>query len=202
MKECFARSASIRSIRSCAHARGVLDQLFVVDHFERGEAAGHGEVVAAEGGRVDDATVHPAEGLLINVAPRDNRAARDVAAAQSLRQGDDVRLQVPMLEAKHLAGAPEAGLDFVADEKRAVFSAKLLGPIKEIALRDIDAFALDRLDDEGGDVAFRQLAFERRRDHRARCGRRILHQRAEAFGETFAAHQGKRAEAEAMKRSA
>ena len=31
-----------------------------------------------------------------------------------------------MLEPEHLAGAAEAGLDFVADEKRAVFAAKLL----------------------------------------------------------------------------
>ena len=67
-----------------------------------------------------------------------------------------------MLEAKHLPGASEAGLDFVADQKRAVFSAKLLRPIKEVAPRKIDSFALDRLDDEGSDVAFEELAFQRR----------------------------------------
>ena len=121
-----------------AHARGVFDQLFVVDDFERGEAAGHREVVAAEGGRVHHTTIHPAEGLLINVAPRNNRAARDIAAAQGLGERDDVGLEVPMFEAKHLAGAAEAGLDFVADQKRAVFSAKLLRTLKEIGPRIID----------------------------------------------------------------
>ena len=114
MNECFARSASIRSIRSAPIPRGVLDQLFVIDHFERGQAAGHREIVAAERGRMHDTTVHPAEGLLVNVAPGHNRAARHVAAAQGLRERDDVRLEVPMLEPKHLAGSSETGLDFVA----------------------------------------------------------------------------------------
>ncbi len=155
------------------HARGVLDQLLVVEHFERGEAAGHGEIVAAESGGMDHATIHPAEGLLVNLASRHDRAAGDIAAAQGLGQGNDVRLEIPMLEAKHLAGASEAGLDFVANQKGAVFSAKLLGAVKEIAARIIHALALYRLDDEGGDIAFRQFALKGRRDHRARCGHRI-----------------------------
>ena len=185
-----------------AHARGVLDQLLVVEHFERGEAAGHGEIVAAEGGGVHHAAIHPAKGLLVDIAPRHDRAAGDIAAAQGLGQGNDVRLEVPMLKAKHFAGAPEAGLDFVADKKRAVFAAKLLGAVKEIAARIIHAFALHRLDDEGGDIAFRQFALKGREIIERDAAIESLHKRTEAFGETFAAHERKRAEAEPVKGAA
>ena len=38
---------------------GPFDQVFLFQHLERGEAAGHGEVVPAEGGGVDDAAIQP-----------------------------------------------------------------------------------------------------------------------------------------------
>ena len=31
-----------------AHFRGALDQIFLIDHFERGETAGHREIIPAE----------------------------------------------------------------------------------------------------------------------------------------------------------
>ena len=66
-----------------------------------------------------------------------------------------------MLEAEHLAGPAEAGLDFVGDEKRAVFPAKLLGPIIKVGLRRFAALALHRLDHERRHIALGQLVFER-----------------------------------------
>ena len=98
-----------------------------LEHLERREAAGHREIVAAEGGGMHHAAVQPAEGLLVDVAPRHDRAARHVAAAQAtsravMMSGSRSQCSKP----HHLAGAAEAGLDFVADEERAVFAAELL----------------------------------------------------------------------------
>ena len=107
-----------------------------------------------------------------------------------------------MLEAKHFAGAPETGLDFVADQEGAKFSAKLLGSIKKVAPRKVDPLTLDRLDDEGRDVAFKEFTFECCQVIERDAPVESLHQGPEAFGKTFAAHQGKRAEAKAVKRSA
>ena len=104
-----------------------------------------------------------------------------------------------MLEPEHFSGAAEPGLDFVAKKKRPVLPAKLLGAHEEIGLRRLAAFPLDRLDHKCGHVAFGQFTFERRdiiqRDSRFES----FHERAEAFRETFAAHQGERTEAEPVK---
>src|SRR6266496_1914237 len=81
------------------------------------------------------ATIHAAESLLINLAPRHNRAARNIAAAQRLGQGDNVRLEVPMLKAKHFPGAAKSGLHFIGDVQRPVFAAKFLRANEEIGLR-------------------------------------------------------------------
>src|SRR6266404_3470613 len=94
------------------------------------------------------ATIHAAESLLVNFAPRYNRAARDVATAQRLGQRNNVWLKVPMLEAKHLPGATKSGLHFIGNQQRPVFAAKLLRAIEEIGLGRFTAFALDSLDDE------------------------------------------------------
>ena len=69
----------------------------------------------------------PAERFLVDGAAGDDRRAGHVAAAQRLRHGDDVRLEVPMLEAPPACRAAEAGLHFIADEQRAVSAAETLG---------------------------------------------------------------------------
>src|SRR5437667_12534172 len=107
------------------------------------------------------ASVHSTKGLLVNVATGDNRAARDVTAAQSFGQSDNVRLKVPMLESKHLAGSPQTALHFVANEKCTVFSAQGLSAREEICGGRFATFALHRFDDKGGEIAFRQFALER-----------------------------------------
>jgi len=138
-----------------AHSRGILDQLLVIEHFEGRESASHREIVPAEGCRVNDTTIHPAESPLVDFAASDDRATRHVAATQTLRESNDVGLEIPVLKPEHFSGATEPGLDFVAEQQRSVFPAKLLRPFEEIGRRRFAAFALDRLDDEGCDITFR-----------------------------------------------
>src|SRR5436305_3390321 len=57
------------------HPRGILNEFFIVDHIEGGEATGHRQIIAAEGGRMHHAPVHSAKGLLINLTPSHDRAA-------------------------------------------------------------------------------------------------------------------------------
>src|SRR5438093_9962386 len=95
-----------------------------------------------------DAAVHSAECFLIDIAPRHNRSARDVTAAQGLCERDDVWLQIPVLEAKHFASAAKSGLHFIGDQQCPVFTAKLLRADKEIGVGRFAAFPLDRLNDK------------------------------------------------------
>ena len=136
-----------------AHFRRALDQILLIDHFERGESAGHRQIVAAERGRVNDAAVHPRKSFLVDFAPADDRARRHVTAAQRFRQRDDVRLQIPVLEPEHLAGPTETGLHFIRNQQRPIFAAKLLRAREEIALGCLATFTLDRLDHEPSHVA-------------------------------------------------
>src|ERR1043166_5283714 len=105
-----------------------------------------------------NAAVHSRKSFLVNVAPGDDRAARDVTAAQCFCERDDVRFQVPMLKAEHFSGAAKSGLNFIGNEKRSVFAAKLLRARKEIRFGSLAAFTLNSLDHERGDVARSQLS--------------------------------------------
>src|SRR3954469_8665914 len=145
------------------------------------------------------ASVHPAKSFLVDIAAGDNRAARHVAAAQTLRERDDIRLEVPMLESKHFSGPPEAGLDFITNEEGPVFAAEGLGPLEKIAFRRLATFALDRFDHERRDVAFRKLTLEPFNIVERDTGLESLHERPEPFGKTIAAHERQRAEAEPVK---
>src|SRR5215468_3198453 len=135
------------------------------------------------------APVHSTKRLLVNVTPGNNRAAGDVATAQRFCERDDVGLKVPMLESKHLAGSSQTALNFVANEKCAIFPAKSLRAREEIRRRGFATFALYRFDDKGGDIAFCQFALERRDVIQRNTRVPFVHERAEALGETFATHQ-------------
>ena len=135
MMSYFFCSASQPLFEISAHARGVVDEAFVLHHRQRGEAAGAGEIVAAEGGRVDDAAVHARKGLLVNRAARDDGRRGHVTAAERLGQREDVGLEAPVLEGEPFAGAAEAGLHLVADEERAVLAAERLRAVVVIVLR-------------------------------------------------------------------
>jgi len=143
-----------------AHAGGVLDQGLVIDDLEGREPGGHGEIVAAEGGGMDDTAIQLAEGFLVNVPAGGDGADGDVPAAEGLGEGDDVGLEVPMLEAEPFAGPAEPALDLVGNEEGAMLAAEGLDLDEEIAGGIFDAFALDGLEDDGGDVAAGEEGFD------------------------------------------
>src|SRR6202011_2588869 len=107
-----------------------------------------------------DAAIHPAESFLINLAPRYDRAARHISAAQCFRERDDVRFEIPMLETKHFTGATQPGLHFIGNQERPVWAAKLLGPLEKIAFGRLTTLALHRLDHECGHITRAQLAIQ------------------------------------------
>src|SRR5206468_10203117 len=101
----------------------------------------------------------------------------------------DVRLQVPMLKSKHFSRATESGLDFIRDQQRPIFPAKFLRANKEIGLGSLTAFPLDGLNHQCRHIARTQLAIQRLDIIEWHTRIKSLHQRAEAFSETFASHQ-------------
>ena len=66
-----------------------------------------------------------------------------------------------MLVAEEPPGPAQPCLHLVADEQRAVIVHELAGSAQEPVRRDIDAFALNRFDDERCYVALPELGFER-----------------------------------------
>ena len=63
-----------------------------------------------------------------------------------------------VLVAEELARPPQPGLDLVHDEERLVPPAQLLDGRPVVVGGEVDALALDGLDDEGGHVAARAAA--------------------------------------------
>ncbi len=66
-----------------------------------------------------------------------------------------------MLAGEEAAGAPETGMHLVDAEQRPVAAAQLLRALEIAGLRQVDAFAEDRLDDEDRDVLTCELRLER-----------------------------------------
>ena len=146
-----------------------------------------------------DRAIHLVEDLVEDTLARQQRADRHVAAGQRLRQQHHVGLDVPVLDREEFSGAADAGLDFVGDEYRAVFLAQRGGARQEFVRGQIDALALDRLDDEGRDLARRQRLLERGEivEGNLRASRQ---QRLEAGAEIRIVHQRQRAIGQAVKR--
>ena len=65
-----------------------------------------------------------------------------------------------MLGGEEAAGASEAGLNVVGDQKRARRTAKLLRLLGVAVWRHVHALALNRLDEEAGHFATVELAFQ------------------------------------------
>ena len=106
--------------------------------------------------------VHAVEQLVEDPLAHQHRADRHMPARKRLREQHHVGLDVPMLDREEAAGAPEAGLDLVGDEQRAVAAADLGGRLQIAVGRQVDALALDRLDDEGRASRGGQRALQRR----------------------------------------
>src|SRR5262245_19515394 len=68
-----------------------------------------------------------------------------------------------MLNRQKAAGAAESGLDLVDDEQRAVLAAELCRAAQIAVVGNVDALALDWLDDEGREPARREHALQRRK---------------------------------------
>ena len=126
---------------------GAVDQLLLLEHVEHGHrrcnrqrVAGIGAAEAARIGGVHD----------LRLA---DHARQREAAGEALRHGDEVRLHVVMFHREHLAGAAVAGLHFVGDQHDAVLVADLAQRAHQLRRRLVEAaFALHRLDDDGGDA--------------------------------------------------
>ena len=140
---------------------GVLDQFFGLHHFERCDAGRHRQIVLRKGRAVHDRAIHLIEDLVEDALARQHRADRHMAARQRLRQQHHVGFDVPVLDREEFSGAADAGLDFVRDEQRAVFAAQRGCARQKFVVGHVDALALDRLDDEGGDLARRQRLLQR-----------------------------------------
>ena len=108
--------------------------------------------VAAEGGAVGACT-HPGRDLFVHQHGTDGQAA-----AQTLGQGDDIRLEVVVLTAQEGAGAAHAGLHFVHDEDQVPVIAELADGLHVFRLQRHDAaFALHQLQHHGAGVAVHQF---------------------------------------------
>ena len=134
--------------------------MFIFDHVKAGQAAGHRQVVATEGGGVSDATVEAREDALINRAAHDDGGAGDVTAGEGFGEGDDIRVKIPVLESEPFSGAAESGLNFVGDEKSPVLSAEFLSGREVVVGRIFDALALNGFKNKGGDIAGAKFGFE------------------------------------------
>ena len=167
----------------------------VVELAQRREAGGHRQVVRRERRAVADRVLERVEDAVVHVPRHQQRADGDVAARERLRDGDEVRLEPPVLEGEQLPRAAEAGLHLVDGEERPVAAAELLRAFEIAGRRQVDALALDRLDEEERDVLAAQLALERI-EVAERNLREPRQQRAEALDEVRIAVRRERAQRE------
>jgi len=136
-----------------ADEAGVFDEFFF-EQVQSGERGGDGDGVAAEGGGVG-------AGRPIHDVRTGDHGRKGHAAGDAFGERDNVGDNAEVLGGEHAAGAAHAGLDFVVDEQDAV----LVGDAAELLVEapvghQVAAFALDGLDDDGGDFFGRQDGFE------------------------------------------
>ena len=139
--------------------------------------------------RVEDAFV---DGLR-----HQQRADGDVAAGERLRDGDEIRLEPPVLEREQLSGPPEARLHLVDREERLIPAAQLLRSFQVAGRRQVDAVALYRLEQEQSHVLAAQLALERVEIAEGNVGE-PGQKWTEALDEMRAAVRGERAECQSV----
>ncbi len=131
-----------------------LHQPFLFNHFQRRQGRGGGDGVAAIGAAVG--TRSPGHQLLAG-----NDAADRQAAADALGEADNVGLDVLVLHRPPVAGAARAALDFVDHEQDAVAVAHFAQAGEEAGRgHDVAALALDRFDEDTGNIGRRQHGAE------------------------------------------
>src|SRR6266545_4935426 len=113
---------------------------------DRGGAGRAGERIAAE------RRVVAAFERALDLPRRQGRADRH-APREGLRQREEVGLDAPPFDGEESARAAHARLDLVEDQERTRAVADLAGGRQVFRRRDMDAaFALDRLEEDGGGV--------------------------------------------------
>ncbi len=84
-----------------------------------------------------------------------------MTARQRLGEQDHIGFDVPVFDREEPPGASHSRLYFVGDHQRAVFTAERCCTREKLIGGHIDAFALDRLDNKGGNLARRKCLFQR-----------------------------------------
>ena len=163
---------------------GLLRQVLLEQHVDRGDRRRAADRVAAERRRVRNGFSMYFSHVLRRP---DARADRHDAAAETLAERHQVRHDAVVLAAEHLAAAPHPALDLVEDEHRAVLVADLARRREVTRRRDVDAaLALDRLDHDGGHAVAREVAARHHHPQRVNVAERDVRpalQRQERFAE-------------------
>ena len=165
-RRCAGRAAGGQPSRSSIVLpidAGPVDQAVCLDRLDHGEGGGAGERVAA----VRAAEAAGVRGVH-DLGAAGHRGQRQ-AAGDALGGDDQVGHDALVVAREQVAGAGEAGLHLVGDEDDAVGAAPLGERRQEARRRDDEpALALDRLDDDGGQVRRRRPASRSRRSRAAR----------------------------------
>ena len=127
---------------------GALDHFLFNENAEGGAGNGAAERIAAEGAAVV-AGLEDAE----NFARGENGGDRIEASGEGFADDENVGLDAFVHVGEELAGAAEAGLNFVSHEQDAILAAEFGGLAEESVGRNLDAgLALDGLNEEGAGV--------------------------------------------------
>ena len=138
---------------------GLFHQAFLLEGIEHAKCRGAGDGIAGIGA-ADAARLR----RIHDLGAADDAGQRK-AAGQRFGDRHQIGLDAEMLHGKPFAGAPEARLDFIGDQHDAMLVAKLAQPHHQFLGRHIkSAFALHRLDDDGGNPRGLDIAFEQHLD--------------------------------------
>lgn len=133
----------------------------VFDHsafqeFQSSKGRSTADRIAAEGGGM--AAARPGHHFAFS-----DHGSQGHAAGDALGKADDIRFDVPVLHGEHAPRPAHAGLHLIGHQQHAVLVAKLPQGREKARRRNvIAAFALDRLDEDGGHFVWRSDAFQHR----------------------------------------
>ena len=153
------------------HHPHVLERLLLVEEPQRGERGGAREWVPRVRMAVEKRAARfvRTEKTLVNRVGRQRRGEREITAAQSFRDAEEIRHHLFLLAREQRSGAPESGRDLVADEEHAVLLAGARDALQVAGrVHDHSGRALDeRLDHDRRDLVAPAVD-DRLRRHR-RC---------------------------------
>src|SRR5438093_148029 len=124
--------------------------------------SGGSNLIATARGLMHIGALERSHGLLVALPARAQGSDGHVASAEPLSDEHEVRLESPVLQREPLAGTSESGLDLVDGEERAVAPTQRLRRLQIARRRKRHHPALNRLDDEGGDIFRAQFRLQAR----------------------------------------